>query len=686
MKTSSMIQHSLFFLLLAQGCGQNSLWPSLEVKQQRQARWQELIAQGRRMDMQRGQEASDSLSLLGQDVVSAQWHDEPHYATRLTYDTRLTPGTPAAGVATLAHRWIDDHHEILGVTVSDLRPLTGRVIWIDDNWVSVSYQRVLNEVLVKDAFVEVILGRGKDGNYHIAEVTNNSFGPLTVTEDWQSPTAESVASLIGSEDYVMVNAEPMIIPQQRGDETVWVMGSAVDVESAEDSQLFTLYTDNAAKEIAQAFSHRVYGNTAFKARVYKRSYILNETMDLPLTLVNVSNGTTTTKLNRDGQADVGGASAVTLTLDGDRGTIYDNTSSSPFQISQAVSGDNVVVVGDDNAKRALNAYVSIQRINSFTRRHLTPAESGSYLGTDVKIKINVTGNCNAFYDPSVKTISLYAAGNNCGNMAVVNDVVYHEWGHGLDAHTGKTAGIQDGAYSEGLSDVVSAYYTGSADLAPGFQTNSTTGLRNLDNNKKYPADKGEVHDEGQIIGGAFWHMRESMVKRYGETKGAFMSEMYFFKSVLTTDSYTESYDAVLRLDDDDNNAATPSPNRCLIDEAFSRHGLGKNLNCQDTVKEPTYPINDNINIGIKSRSGNSATLMASSMTGVELTGCLGTSIDCQKSLKADIAFDIEGQKNGRIFFVTKSAVDLTGGMMITLIVRDANKVVIGTRTVRIAER
>ena len=55
----------------------------------------------------------------------------------------------------------------------------------------------------------------------------------------------------------------------------------------------------------------------------------------------------------------------------------------------------------------------------------------------------------------------------------------------------------------------------------------------------------------------------------------------FLKHLLTTDTYTDSFAAFLRLNDDDNNPATVAPDECKIRKAFSRHGLTPNEDCVD---------------------------------------------------------------------------------------------------------
>ena len=79
-------------------------------------------------------------------------------------------------------------------------------------------------------------------------------------------------------------------------------------------------------------------------------------------------------------------------------------------------------------------------------------------------------------------------------------VVHHEYGHHLVA----VAGSGQGAYGEGMGDVMGVLLTGDNHLARGFYSDDcNNGIRNADNNKQYPCNGGS-HDCGQLISGCVW--------------------------------------------------------------------------------------------------------------------------------------------------------------------------------------
>jgi hypothetical protein len=155
--------------------------------------------------------------------------------------------------------------------------------------------------------------------------------------------------------------------------------------------------------------------------------------------------------------------------------------------------------------------------------------------------------------------------------------MYHEWGHGLDANTG---GIADGAYSEGFGDILSMIMTNDSKLGPGFRSNGGI-VRDMEPDKVYPKDRGEVHAEGLIIGGTFWDLFKGLTAKYNAEQANDIVSNITFKTVMTASKYTDVYNAALIVNDNDADPATPAPDFCVINAAFAAHGLAtKSPDCQ----------------------------------------------------------------------------------------------------------
>ena len=96
------------------------------------------------------------------------------------------------------------------------------------------------------------------------------------------------------------------------------------------------------------------------------------------------------------------------------------------------------------------------------------------------------------------------------------DVVYHEYGHGINydlyAFASDPGGMNNGAMQEGYADIWGYTITNDPILGQGFSGGAGTYVRRYDAEPKvYPFDLvGEVHADGEIIAGAWWDLAENL--------------------------------------------------------------------------------------------------------------------------------------------------------------------------------
>ncbi len=186
-----------------------------------------------------------------------------------------------------------------------------------------------------------------------------------------------------------------------------------------------------------------------------------------------------------------------------------------------------------------------------------------------------SSRCNAWFDEE-STINFVVQGQGCNNTARVADVIYHEYGHGFHLWNiiQGAGGFGDGSISEGLADYMSATITDSSDLAPGFFLQSNQPLRQLDGEYRWPEDiEEDPHSTGLIIGSALWHLRQGLIETYGYADGVELADSFFLAAARRAAEIPLVYGELLLEDDDDGDLSNGSPNRCLIDEVFERHGL-----------------------------------------------------------------------------------------------------------------
>jgi subtilisin-like proprotein convertase family protein len=199
----------------------------------------------------------------------------------------------------------------------------------------------------------------------------------------------------------------------------------------------------------------------------------------------------------------------------------------------------------------------------------------SWFNETVRANVNIAKSCNAFWDGF--SVNFFQANEECGNTGEIADVVYHEWGHGLDENTG---GIVDSSYSEGIGDVVAFHLTDDYILGPYFRKDGTP-VREIETDYIYPEYGGiehEVHEEGMIFGSTWWDLRKYLIKKLGQNRGQNLSSELFLKHLSLTQQYTDAYNSILAIDDDNGNLADHTPNFITINRAFAEHGLAKFYN------------------------------------------------------------------------------------------------------------
>jgi MYXO-CTERM domain-containing protein len=220
----------------------------------------------------------------------------------------------------------------------------------------------------------------------------------------------------------------------------------------------------------------------------------------------------------------------------------------------------------------VNAYVATMIAKDYVRANI----DGSMKTLDevMPVNVNIANNCNAFFDG--KAINFFQANMSCQNTALIQDVVFHEYGHRV--HTAEIiegVGDFDGAMSEGAADFLAATITGDHGMGRGFFHNSTA-LRDLDpddHELMWPQDIGEIHHTGMIFGGAFWDLRKGLIADLGETAAIPLTNRLYLASLRRAVSIPTVLIEVLAEDDDDGDLSNGTPHECTIRAAFGRHGL-----------------------------------------------------------------------------------------------------------------
>ena len=244
------------------------------------------------------------------------------------------------------------------------------------------------------------------------------------------------------------------------------------------------------------------------------------------------------------------------------------------------AGDNVIAFDTESGATdsEVSAYYHQNIVHDFLKS-LFPTFTD--LDFDQTIRTDrLDGSCNAFYDGS--SINFYADGGGCPATALFRDVVYHEYGHGINydlyAALGDPGGMNNGAMQEGYADIWGYTITEDPILGQGFSGGADTYVRRYDAEPKvYPADLvGEVHADGEIIAGAWWDLYENlgfdmdaMIAIWAETLNATVDGVSGNEGLIYRDVLLEA----LLADDDNADLSDGTPNDLAIIEAFAEHGI-----------------------------------------------------------------------------------------------------------------
>ena len=609
--------------------------------------------------------------------------DENHEAVIFAeFDSRKTPGLASSAVEAFTH-------DLMLRSSSDLRvePTELKLYGVSagrGNQMIVAYRREISGIPVRDTKLTFIYGRDGAGQYHLMEIDNRTFGHIKPVErpsavrlndaKISQVTRTKNSKISGSGDGYFVDTrtqKPRLIP------TTWY-----DV-MAEDGRKFTLtFFGGDEPVLMEAFSYRF--DAVLEANVFVRNWSGSKQL-FPVPDVTIEGPSGRVTLDRNGTLPGTVSSGkVTLRSSWVRFTNEAGTPASYDVISDG--GRTIVKVDGSGAESAINAYIALSRVRSFVMKFLT-ADEVPFLNKSLKATTDIENTCNAYYEGL--SISLFSKGDGCANMSLVNDVIYHEWGHGLDDYMGPGAaqngdGITDGAFSEGIGDIIAMFMNHDSNMGAGFFTNDASKpIRRLENKKIYvPGQTSEIHSQGTIIGGAFWELRKRMINKYGDA-GHDKAAGLFFAHLKEADSYLDSYKIVQRLADDDNNTVTRHGDWCLINHSFSVKGLTKEDPCQDDFATSSVGSEAKIfmALGESSSAGSTPIFVASTLDGAQSIKICSGQESCANPVTLQVA-----KHEGGVSFFGPAALTVSDGGIFNAQMLDSGGRELGRRVVKFLKK
>ncbi len=305
------------------------------------------------------------------------------------------------------------------------------------------------------------------------------------------------------------------------------------------------------------------------------------TQVMPLVNMQMVQGATTYNTDAAGYIGLPSVSpvSVTFSLEGLWAKV-ETAGVTPSFTATANPGTNNFSFNADANIRELSAYYHVNIVHDYMK---TKFPAFTDMDNPLPTNVDLAGTCNAFYTGT--SINFYATGGGCNSLAQVGDVVYHEYGHGINDqfYTSQGASFNNGGMGEGYADIWALGITTSPILGIGFDdTDPTVVVRRYDINKKvFPQDLvGEVHADGEIIAGCWWDTNlnfgnlQQMMDLFKET---------FYATITGPDGtegqvYVDILIEALTIDDlptngGDNDITNGTPNDNAIIDAFDLHGI-----------------------------------------------------------------------------------------------------------------
>lgn len=471
-------------------------------------------------------------------------------------------------------KFIDENANVFGVSSQDLRNDQSRTKY-SGPYKYITYQRYFR---VEDAPFKVqgafITFRFK-GN-RLIQITNYSFGEIGVVEAPTVGADEAIASIMEDAQYddekdriskMSAELQPFFGSDRRIHfrfvyqatvKKTFPKGSFDYSVSALDGHIVRIMSGIHTAQVLGEVYPRLRGESV---------------KTVPMPEIMVVSG------SEKAYADAGGnfeGENVTAMMVGQRAAVLVN---SKEKVTQPQDRDGNILFSSGKFISENMAYVHVNRVNGFVRNFVkTPAidpaaPEKNFLDQPIMVSTHTQHpfikNCNAWFDG--RGLNFLSEDAKCFDSAQFADIVYHEWGHALDNALG---GIQDNAFSEAIGDITAMLMTGDSKIGPGFLKNQPNPIRDLTTFRHYPEGQDtDPHKEGLIVGGSWYDFYQLMVGHYGLQEGRAKTAEIFFKHLISTDAYTDSYQGALIVDDDDGNLENCTPHMCLMNAAFAKHGL-----------------------------------------------------------------------------------------------------------------
>ena len=535
------------------------------------------------------------------DIYEVYDYKNSHIPALIQMDARSENGILEKDLETFAMEQISSQHFNFGLSSEDLIPAQNFKTRAKDDLLALNYLRTSSGVPVVNEYISFFFAKQANNHYKLIAIRNRTHGEIKFLPfKRKEVSVEDLKQQIGRDDFEVLSEKRVIYPEVKDEKVDYVNAKEFVIKFMDDDiykdEELTVTVASDRNSVIEAYSNVFQLKHKYSVMSWHKNYRDEEKKKSPLHLVEISKKDG--KTDEDGNIDLASSNAPTsINLENRYIKVFDASrasgpsTSTLIRLEGQTNGAETIFQAHEH-RHELAVWSATERLIKMISKHLT-SDQAKILSIQLPAYVNFRDHCNASYFLGGKGMLFYVEGRkqdlHCGNTAGISDVVAHEYCHGLDDFTGRP-GIHDGAFSEGIGDICASFLNKDPLLGEGFLFDKRPGhIRTMENNKVYPKDlTGAQHQDSEIISGSFWRLTKNLEKKYGEEKGHELAQKLFFKHLIDTNYYLDSYSTLLLIDDDDNNPATKSPHFCEINNAFAHHFEGITLDptCKEIEPEP----------------------------------------------------------------------------------------------------
>jgi len=548
---------------------------------------------------------SNNLNLTANPVKSKQiWHEfnqenptwkvffngttgKPHRAFGKPIQISGYSDINADNVLEAAISFLEQRKDLFGLYVKDLK--LRKSLEINNLW-TLSFGQLYNglEVLL----TEVELRIRKDGKVMAFGINTYDNINIEITPSISQAKAEAMAYEGLQEDNKEIRVqsnEPLyILPVKNGKSVSFGLVREFIVDIPSTNQKFASYVDmhqgsilwrrNLIANIETPVN--VKGGVKLNSRF---SSLTDENFDNFNFTVNGVNYSTDE--NGNANVNIESSASIQATMTGKYARIgYDSQTNASFTGTINPGAQFNLLWTDNNSHRfERNLYYHANYAHDFFKM-MDPVSKA------MDFQLNVTimnyGQPNAGSDLEQGNIYFYGANQTSMYVVETPSVLYHEYGHSINTRLYKELGISQGmvnsACHEALADLNAGLMTDQPKIGYLAFADTNQSIRNLVNTRKYPSNiNGESHNDGMILGGAFWDLRKVTNLDYVRWLVHYTKKMGTPDDENTGIAFFEWFIEALIADDThgdgDNDMSNGTPYAMQIIESFNKHDIGTKL-------------------------------------------------------------------------------------------------------------